>query len=152
TWMTELKSLTDACRNLRGEMQLSPALRIPLIIAGEAAQQSTLKSFASYLQGLAKLSEVQVLEKLPESPAPVSIFGNVKLMLKVETDVSAERERLNKEVMRLEAEITKAQVKLSNESFVTRAPAQVVTQEQERVANFSDTLFKLREQFAKLQD
>ncbi|PUA20605.1 valine--tRNA ligase [Glaciimonas sp. PCH181] len=151
-WMTELKSLTDACRNLRGEMQLSPALRIPLIIAGEAEQQAALKSFAPYLQGLAKLSEVQVLEVLPESPAPVSIVGNAKLMLKVEIDVAAERERLTKEITRLDAEITKAQAKLSNESFVARAPAQVVAQEQERVASFSATLIKLREQFAKLKD
>jgi valyl-tRNA synthetase len=151
-WMTELKSLTDACRNLRGEMQLSPALRVPLIIAGEAAQQAALRSFAPYLQGLAKLSEVQVLELLPESPAPVSIVGNAKLMLKVEIDVAAERERLTKEITRLEAEITKAQAKLGNESFVARAPAQVVAQEQERVANFSATLVKLCEQFAKLKN
>ena len=151
-WMTELKSLTDACRNLRGEMQLSPALRIPLIIAGDAANQAALKAFAPYLQGLAKLSEVQVLEDFPESPAPVSIVGNAKLMLKVEIDVAAERERLTKEITRLETEITKAQAKLSNESFVARAPAQVVAQEQERVASFTAILVKLNEQFAKLKD
>ncbi|KAF3997359.1 valine--tRNA ligase [Glaciimonas immobilis] len=151
-WMTELKSLTDACRNLRGEMQLSPALRIPLIIAGDTAYRPALQSFAPYLQGLAKLSEVQVLEDFPESPAPISIVGNAKLMLKVEIDVAAERERLTKEITRLDAEITKAQAKLNNESFVARAPAQVVAQEQERVANFSTTLIKLREQFSKLKD
>jgi len=64
--------------------------------------------------------------------------------------VAAERERLTKEAARLEAEIGKAQGKLSNEGFVARAPAQVVAQEQERVANFSATLSKLREQLAKL--
>jgi valyl-tRNA synthetase len=151
TWMTQLKALTDACRNLRGEMQLSPALRVPLIIAGSAAQQSTLLSFAPYLQALAKLAEVQVVETLPESPAPVSIVGDAKLLLKVEIDVAAERERLGKEIARIEGEITKAQAKLGNESFVARAPAQVVAQEQERLANFSGTLEKLREQFAKLK-
>ena len=151
-WMAELKSLTDACRNLRGEMQLSPALRVPLIMeAGNAELSARLQSFAPYLQSLAKLSEVQVVEKLPESPAPVSIVGTTKLMLKVEIDVAAERERLTKEIARLDGEITKANAKLSNESFVTRAPAQVVAQEKERVANFSATLEKLREQFAKLK-
>jgi valyl-tRNA synthetase len=150
-WMTQLKSLTDACRNLRGEMQLSPALRVPLIIAGSAEQQATLQSFAPYLQALAKLAEVQVVETLPESPAPVSIVGDAKLLLKVEIDVAAERERLGKEITRIEGEIVKAQAKLGNESFVARAPAQVVAQEQERLANFSGTLEKLREQFAKLK-
>ena len=150
-WMAELKSMTDACRNLRGEMQLSPALRVPLIMeAADASQAARLQSFAPYLQALAKLSEVQVADKLPESPAPVSIVGTAKLMLKVEIDVAAERERLNKEIARLDGEITKANGKLNNESFVARAPAQVVAQEKERVANFSATLAKLREQFAKL--
>ncbi|ABR88574.1 valyl-tRNA synthetase [Janthinobacterium sp. Marseille] len=150
-WMAELKAMTDACRNLRGEMQLSPALRVPLIMeASDPTQAARLQSFAPYLQALAKLSEVNVADKLPESPAPVSIVGTAKLMLKVEIDVAAERERLSKEIARLDGEITKANSKLGNESFVARAPAQVVAQEKERVANFSATLNKLREQFAKL--
>ena len=63
---------------------------------------------------------------------------------------AAERERLSKEMAKLEAEINKAQAKLSNESFVARAPAAVVEQEKERVAGFSATLSKMKEQFAKL--
>jgi valyl-tRNA synthetase len=148
-WMAELKSLTDACRNLRGEMQLSPALKVPLFIEG--ADHARLQSFAPYLQALAKLSEVQVVDTLPESPAPVSVAGSTRLMLKVEIDIAAERERLSKEAQRLEGEITKANAKLSNESFVARAPAQVVEQEKERVQNFTATLEKLREQLAKLK-
>jgi valyl-tRNA synthetase len=151
-WMTHLKSLTDATRNLRGEMQLSPALRVPLVMeAANANDKAQLQSFAPYLQALAKLSDVQVVDKLPESPAPVSVVGTAKLMLKVEIDVAAERERLSKEITRLEGEITKANAKLGNESFVARAPAQVVAQEKERLANFTATLDKLREQFEKLQ-
>jgi valyl-tRNA synthetase len=151
-WMTQLKAMTDACRNLRGEMQLSPAQRVPLVIeAAAAGDQAALQSFAPYLQALAKLSEVLVVDTLPESPAPVSIVGNVKLMLKVEIDVTAERDRLSKEIARLEGEIAKASAKLGNEGFVARAPAQVVAQEKERLANFSATVEKLREQFAKLQ-
>ena len=147
-WMTELKSLTDACRNLRGEMQLSPAQRVPLVIEGNDHER--LQSFVPYLQALAKLSEVQVLASFPESPAPVLVVGSTRLMLKVEIDIAAERERVNKEVLRLEGEIAKANAKLSNESFVARAPAAVVAQEKERVAGFSETLTKLREQLTKL--
>ena len=151
SWMAQLKSMTDACRNLRGEMQLSPALRVPLIIEAVASDKAQLQSFAPYLQALAKLSEVQIVDALPESPAPVSIVGTAKLMLKVEIDIAAERERLSKEITRLEGEITKAKAKLGNESFVARAPAQVVTQEKERLLTFGATLEKLREQFDKLQ-
>ncbi|HTN66753.1 MAG TPA: class I tRNA ligase family protein, partial [Burkholderiaceae bacterium] len=151
-WMAQLKALTDACRNLRGEMQLSPALRVPLIMqAAGAEQQTRLQSFAPYLQALAKLSAVEVASALPSSPAPVSVVDEVRLMLQVEIDLAAERERIGKEVARLEGEIGKAEAKLGNESFVARAPAQVVAQEKERLTNFSATLEKLREQLDKLQ-
>lgn len=150
-WITQLKAMTDACRNLRGEMQLSPAQRVPLVIEAAAGEQENVQSFVPYLQALAKLSDVQVVTALPESPAPVSVVGTVKLMLKVEIDVAAERERLSKEIVRLEGEIAKANAKLGNEGFVARAPAQVVAQEKERLVTFGATLDKLREQFEKLQ-
>ena len=148
-WMDALKSLTDACRNLRGEMQLSPAQKVPLILEG--ADTSNLESFAPYLQALCKLSEVQIVAELPASPAPVSVVGTTRLMLKVEIDVAAERERLGKEVTRLENEIQKANAKLSNESFVARAPEAVVAQEKERLENFSATLQKVRQQLVQLK-
>ncbi len=148
-WMAQLKSLTDVCRNLRGEMQLSPAKRVPLFME-TTGDKLALQAFAPYLQALAKLSEVQVVEALPQSPAPVSIVGDIKLMLKVEIDVAAERERLSKEITRIEGEIAKLAAKLGNESFVARAPVQVVAQERERLAGFSATLDKLRDQFGKL--
>ena len=148
-WMDALKSLTDACRNLRGEMQLSPAQKVPLILEG--ADTSNLKSFAPYLQALCKLSEVQIIAELPASPAPVSVVGTTRLMLKVEIDVAAERERLGKEVARLENEIQKANAKLSNESFVARAPEAVVAQEKERLENFSATLQKVQQQLVQLK-
>ncbi|MGJ7915663.1 valine--tRNA ligase [Massilia sp. LXY-6] len=150
-WMEQFKKLTDATRNLRGEMKLSPSVRVPLIVEpGSEADRVAAQSFAPYVQLLGKLSEVQIVDTLPESPAAVSIVGTTKLMLKVEIDVAAERERLSKEIARVQGEIAKANGKLSSESFVARAPAAVVAQERERVENFSATLAKMQEQLAKL--
>src|SRR4030095_4748354 len=132
-WMAQLKEMVTACRSLRGEMNISPAQRVPLIGSGDTA---ALKVFAPYLQALGKLSDVAVADELPETDAPVQILGNFKLMLKIEIDVAAEKERLNKELTRIEGEIVKVTAKLATPSFVERAPAPVVAQEKERLNGF----------------
>ena len=147
-WVAQLKQMVDACRSLRGEMSISPAARVPLVAAGEAEK---LVAYAPYLKALAKLEEVAIVVELPEADAPVMLVDDFKLMLKVEIDVAAEKERLGKEVARLEAEITKANSKLNNESFVARAPVAVVEQEKARVVEFSANLEKLQSQLAKLK-
>ena len=149
--MDLMKAMIDAVRNLRGEMKLSPSTRVPLMIEGDA---TIANEVAPYIQFLARLSGVEVVDQLDEKEAaiaPVAIVGDFKLMLKVEIDVAAERERLTKEVTRLEGELAKCQAKLSNEGFVARAPAAVVEQEKTRQAEFSDLLEKVRAQLTRLQ-
>ncbi|HXF66429.1 MAG TPA: valine--tRNA ligase [Burkholderiales bacterium] len=142
-----LKDLTNACRTLRSEMGIAPGVRLPLLIEGERAQ---LEGFIPYLAALARLSEVVIEKKLPQADAPVSIVGGCKLMLKVEVDAAAERERLNREASRLEQEIARARAKLDNPSFIQRAPPLIVAQEKERLARFTATLEKVKEQLERL--
>ena len=144
----QLKEITYACRNLRGEMGLSPAQKVPLFASGGA---ETLRGCVPYLKALGKLSEVAIVERLPEdAKAPVAVVGEIRLMLEVAVDVAAETARLAKEIARLDAEIAKAEAKLANEGFIARAPAEIVEQEKRRLADFGATVGKLRPQLERL--
>ncbi|MGV8825784.1 class I tRNA ligase family protein, partial [Methylibium petroleiphilum] len=151
-WVAKLKALVGACRNLRSEMSLSPAERVPLLSFGDA---TFITQATPLLKALAKLGDVRVIDSESEfvqatAAAPVSVHGATRLALHVEVDVEAERERLSKEIARLEGEIVKAEAKLGNESFVARAPATVVAQERQRLTDFSATLDRLRAQRSRL--
>ncbi|MFY9458346.1 MAG: valine--tRNA ligase [Aquabacterium commune] len=150
-WVAKLKGIVGTTRNLRSEMSLSPAERVPLLTTGDA---DFIRQAAPILQALGKLSEVQLLDDAAFAAAtqmaPVAVHGEARLALRVEIDVEAEKARLGKEITRLQGEIAKAQAKLGNESFVARAPAAVVEQEKARVADFAATLERLQGQLQRL--
>jgi valyl-tRNA synthetase len=150
--VARLKSLVAACRTLRGEMNVSPATRLPLYAVGDAG---FMREAAPVLQALAKLSEVKVFDdeaawSAAAQAVPVAVVGEARLALHIEIDIPAERARLTKEAARIEGEIAKAKGKLGNEAFVAKAPAAVIAQENQRVADFSATLGRLREQLGRL--
>ena len=154
--VAKLKQLVDACRNLRGEMNVSPATRLPLfVVAGQSDEAAFLRQTAHVLQSLAKLNEVRVFDDettwaAAAQGAPIAVVGDARVCLFMEVDVDAEKLRLGKELARLEGEIIKGEGKLGNEAFVARAPAAVIEQERKRMADFVATVAKVKEQLARL--
>lgn len=151
-WMASLKKVVDACRNLRGEMNVSPGTRLPAYVVGDAA---FIREAAPVLQALAKLSEVKVFDDeaawaAAAQAAPVAMAGDARLCLYMEIDVAAEKARITKEIGRVQGELAKANGKLSNEAFVAKAPPAVIEQERKRIADFTAALEKLQAQLKRL--
>ena len=132
------KAVVNAGRNLRSEAKVPPKDRIPFYIVGQPDESTITASTA-----LLRVSELRMVNDLPQSDSPVAVAGPHRLMPHIEVDPVAERERIAKEVARLQGEIANARAKLANTSFVERAPAPVVAQMRERLATFEATLQKL---------
>jgi valyl-tRNA synthetase len=151
-YVARLKAVVDACRNLRGEMNVSPATRLPLLVTGD---QDFMAAAAPVIRSLAKLNDVKLFDDeaswaTAAQGAPVAVVGGARICLLVEVDVVAEKARLSKEAARLEGELVKTTAKLGNEAFVAKAPPAVLAQEKKRMADFADTLEKIKGQLARL--
>jgi valyl-tRNA synthetase len=142
------KGVVNAGRNLRSDLntQSQYSISSSFSITGNPSSATT-SAFAA----LVRQSKLKIVDNLPDSESPVAVSGPHRMMLHVEIDPAAERARLQKEISRLEGEIAKAKANLSNPKFVGRAPAAIVAQEEERLANFGATLDKLNSQLDKLK-
>jgi valyl-tRNA synthetase len=139
------KALVNAARNLRSEMGIAPAAKVPFEITAKPDQTSL-----SALEALARPTALDLVDALSDANAPIAVVGAHRLMIRVEVDVAAETARLEKEVARIAGETAKCRAKLANPSFVERAPKKVVEQERARLAAFESTLRQLNEQLERL--
>ena len=145
-----LKSAVTQLRRIRGEMNIAPSKAVPLLLQdGNAEDRNRIARFESALKFLTKLESVQWLEG--EAPACSSaVVGELKLLIPVAglIDLDAERARLDKEIKRIEIEITKSEGKLAN--FAGKAPPAVVEQERTRLADWNSQLNALKDQRGKI--
>jgi len=137
------KDIVNATRNLKAEMKLT-SQRVPVYITAKPSATAL-----SAVEALVRPSAIHAVEALPASDSPVAVVGAHRVMLQVEVDPAAERERLSKETSRLETEIRKAKEKLANPAFVDKAPAKVVDEHRARLAAHEATLAKLKEQLGR---
>ncbi len=142
-------------RNIRGEMDISPAKPLPLLFQdGSPADRKLLETNRSYLATLARAESITWLDKGREAPeSATALVGHMKVLIPLGSliDKQAELERLGKEMEKIEKELFKARTKLANPDFVARAPQNVVEQEQGRVQHFETALVNLRNQRAKVE-
>ncbi len=149
-----LKRVVSALRQIRSELQLSPGKPVPLLLAGgDAADRSRFERFGRQIAFLCKLESQSWLVSEADAPASApAVLGELTLLIPLEglVDLDAERTRLDKEIKRIQAEIGKCEGKLGNANFVANAPAEVVTQERQRIADFNTQLKGLTSQRSRL--
>ena len=131
-----LQGVVTAVRNIRGEMNVSPAKEIELLLQGGGAREhALLAETESLLQRLAKVGQVSWLDN-DQAPPPssVQVAGDLKVMVPMAglIDVAAESRRVTKEIDKLTRELERVDGKLANENFLAKAPAAVVAKERDK--------------------
>jgi len=151
-----LKSVLTDIRRIRSEMNIAPGKPIPLLFAGgTASDRARTAKFAAQIEFLARTESQRWLQAAEAEPASATaVVGELKILIPLAglIDIGAEKTRLAKEIKRIEGEIAKCKGKLSNANFVQNAPAEVVTQENQRLKDFDTTLVALTEQLGRLSD
>lgn len=148
--MEYIQDIIIAIRTIRAELNINPSLRLKVFLRPATEQQKALLWDAStqvYIQALARLEKYEFLENIdaaPKASASNVVQGCAVIVpLSGAVDLTSEVNRLDKEIAKLDKEITAVGMKLANESFVSRAPAEVVQRERDRAEHMRDARTKL---------
>jgi valyl-tRNA synthetase len=142
-------------RQVRGEMDISPARKLPLLVRNATTTDvALLAAQRSFLQRMAGLESLEVLaaDAVPP-PSAAAVVGEMTLLVPMAglIEPATELARLAKRLDRTRQEIAKANGKLANASFVANAPPEVVAQERERIAQFEKTADSLARQMQAVE-
>ena len=141
-------------RQIRGEMDISPGKPLPVLLENASPDdRQAAERNAHLLERIGRVESVTGLEPGVEAPASATaLLGEMRILVPMKglIDVDAERERLGKQVSRIEADLAKTSGKLGNDNFVNNAPADVVQKERDRAEDFERQLRQLDEQVARL--
>ena len=150
-----LKGVILSIRNIRGEMDISPAKSINILLRnGSLTDKERMEIHKPYLQKLAKLKDISWLEDGHEAPASATQrFDELEILVPLEglIDVDAERSRLKKEINKLLSGLKAVETKLNNKKFVNNAPSSIVVKEREKKNQISSTLESFETQLKNLE-
>lgn len=150
-----LKSVIIGVRNIRGEMNIAPSVKLPLYFAnGDEQDKQRLENTSSFLIKLAGLEATHWLNAEDEAPmSATGLVGNMEILVPMAgfIDKDAEISRLNKEIEKLTKETARISGKLNNANFVDKAPEAVVEKERSKLNDYTSALEKLQQQKEKIE-
>ena len=150
-----IKGVVTGLRNIRGEMNISPAKPIPVLLKNASAiDDKRLTQNRQFLIKLAKLESIELLGTKAETPvSAIQLVGDMEILVPMQglMDIGAELSRLAKEAEKLDKELARVSGKLNNPKFVANAPETVVSKEKEKLADMQNTREKLAAQISQLE-
>ncbi len=141
-----VQEVTNAVRNIRGEMRVPPQAQVELIVEGaDAEQESLLRASLHYFQRLARVTNLRFGGERPRAAAG-AVVGNMSLFVPLEgiIDLELERSRLRKEIERVEGQLRTLNSRLNNRDFLARAGEEVVARERQKKSDFEERLTRLQ--------
>jgi len=151
-----LKKVIIGIRNIRGEMNIAPGKELSVLLRkGNAEDRRRLSQNSQYLRKLAKLADISWLEENTEAPmAATALAGELEILVPMAglIDKDAEIVRLGREISKLETDLSRLRGKLENAAFVDKAPAAVVSKEQEKLKAQQQALETLQDQLQRIQN
>lgn len=149
-----IKSVVSGVRNIRGEMNLDPRRRLPVLIEGGTDDDLALiDQHRDLISELARLESIVKLEGDDAPESATSLIGHMKVLVPLDSvvDRDAELQRLQKEIDRITKDLDRCRSKLDNASFVERAPKEVVDKERQRATELESALSEIRGKFDRFE-
>ena len=150
-----IKSVISAVRNIRGEMNIEPAKKFPVLLSGVSDEQGKfVDANQALLERLGNMESVEIIAKDSDTPeSATALVGEVQVLVPLGSliDKQAELSRLGKESERLAGGIKRAESKLSNPGFVDKAPEAVVAKERSKLEDAKSQLELLSQQISKIE-
>lgn len=143
-----LQLIIEETRRLRASVNLSPQLKVPItIVPHEESADNFLNEMKAVITSFSRASELEISMNCSKPANSISsVVREVEIHLSIggTVDMEKEKERINKEIARLERNIEGIGKKLSNETFLAKAPADVVAFEKEKYSSMIESLKKLQ--------
>lgn len=149
-----LKNVVTGIRTIRGEANIKPSIQVNLLLqGGQQSDRQLANVTTSMLQRLANVGDIDWLEDDKEPPPnALSLVGDLKIMMPLAglIDLAGEQSRITKELDKANFELERIQMKLANESFVAKAPPDVVQKEQAKAKSAEARVATLKDQLEAL--
>ncbi|MFQ5636484.1 MAG: valine--tRNA ligase [bacterium] len=154
--MATIQGAIGAIRNIRGEMNVPPTKQAHVIVTGtNGVNLELIDSHRKYFEQLANVSTLECLKGAAKPKKAASAIVNaleIYMPLEGLIDFTVEKERLEKEMTRLEKQLESLNLKLQNSDFLKKAPGDIINREKQKKSDFELNLHKLKIHLESIAD